>query len=435
MKTAAELRQEADVLLTQAEELLAKAEGEDRDFTADEDKQYADLMENRDGLLTRAKRMEETGRLRDESNESVRRAPTRQPITGGPDEPEKFSLGETIQAIALRNGNQDLSRVANFDKIERRAAGLNETIGSDGGFFVGTDMSTDLIKAVHDTGVLIDRCRRIPISAGSNSVKINGVNETSRVAGSRQGGITATWLNEGGTKSDSTPEYRQIEIKLNKLTGLCYLTDELLQDAAALEAVVKADFANEFGFMVDDAIFQGTGAGMPLGILNSPALVTVAKETGQANTTIVAENIEKMYSRMWAKSLPNSAWPINQDCWPQLFQLRHAVGTGGVPVFMPPNGLSGSPFGDLMGRPILPIEQAATLGTKGDIMFVDFTQYLLAEKGGIDTASSIHVRFVYDETTLRFVLRIGGLPSWNSALTPYKGTNTQSPFVALAARP
>ena len=65
---------------------------------------------------------------------------------------------------------------------------------------------------------------------------------------------------------------------------------------------------------------------------------------------------------------------------------------------------------------------------------MDFTQYAVAEKGGIQTDSSIHVNFVYDETVLRFVLRIGGLPLWNSALTPFKGTNTQSPYVVLATR-
>ena len=55
------------------------------------------------------------------------------------------------------------------------------------------------------------------------------------------------------------------------------------------------------------------------------------------------------------------------------------------------------------------------------------------EKGGIESASSIHVQFLTDETTFRFVYRFDGGPMWSSTLTPFKGSNTQSPFVVLAA--
>jgi HK97 family phage major capsid protein len=87
-----------------------------------------------------------------------------------------------------------------------------------------------------------------------------------------------------------------------------------------------------------------------------------------------------------------------------------------------------------MGRPIIPIEQAPTLGTVGDISFVDWTQYMMAEKGGMQSASSIHVKFTTDETAFRFVKRVAGQPSWSSKLTPFKGSNTQSPYVTLATR-
>jgi len=190
----------------------------------------------------------------------------------------------------------------------------------------------------------------------------------------------------------------------------------------------------EFGFKLDDAIINGTGAGQPLGVMNSPCLISVAKEAGQAAATIVAENVIKMHARLWGGSRNNAVWLINQDIEPQLHTMSLAVGTGGIPVYMPAGGLSQSPYGTLYGKPVIPVWQCQTLGTKGDIIFADLSQYLLAEKGGIDAASSIHVRFVYDETAFRFVMRVDGQPWWNSALTPYKGTQTQSPFVVLDTR-
>ena len=89
-----------------------------------------------------------------------------------------------------------------------------------------------------------------------------------------------------------------------------------------------------------------------------------------------------------------------------------------------------------MGRPVYPIEQCASLGTVGDIIFADFTNgYVVAEKGGLKTDMSIHLRFDYDESVFRFILRADGQPVRKTALIPYKGSSdTQNHFIALATR-
>ena len=58
----------------------------------------------------------------------------------------------------------------------------------------------------------------------------------------------------------------------------------------------------------------------------------------------------------------------------------------------------------------------------------------MIEKGGMESASSIHVKFTTDETAFRFVMRVDGQPTWNAALTPSNGSNTQSPFITLDTR-
>jgi len=208
-------------------------------------------------------------------------------------------------------------------------------------------------------------------------------------------------------------------------------------DAAALEAFIRQAFVSEFGFLIDDAIYNGTGAGQPLGFLNSGSLVSVSKEAGQRAATVVAENLVKMYSRRFASMTNNYVWLYNQNIEPQLFTMSLAVGTGGIPVYMPPGGLSDAPYGRILGLPAIAVEQAAALGTVGDIVLANLPNgYILAEKGGIQSAMSIHVRFIYDEQVFRFVLRVDGQPVRASALTPYKGgaTATQSHFIALETR-
>lgn len=352
----------------------------------------------------------------------------------------KYSFGEFLQDVAYATRTQMRSVPRRLEMHQKRnvqaaASGLNEGLPAEGGFLVGTDFIGGLIQRVYDNAAIAGRCQKVTISGASNSMKMNGVNETSRAAGSRYGGVLGYWIAEAGSPTASKPAFRQIELMLKKLGVLAYATDELIADAAALESIVSACVVGELDFMLQDSIINGNGAGKPLGILSSPCLVTVTKETGQEADTVVFQNISKMWARMWAPSRGNSVWLINQELEPQLDQLALPVGTGGVPAYMPPGGLADSPYGRLKGRPVIPIEQAAAIGDAGDIILADFSQYLLADKGGVQAASSMHVNFATDEMVYRFIYRVDGQPTWNSALTPFKGTSsTLSPFVTLGAR-
>ncbi|GAB6174500.1 hypothetical protein JCM15765_39780 [Paradesulfitobacterium aromaticivorans] len=409
--------------------LIQTAMDAERGLTAEEQARF-------DALQTEIDDLEKTlaAQKAVEDRQTGMNTPVNPPIYAQPkskDEKKFSTFGEQLRAVveAAKPGGSIDSRLS-----IRAASGLNESVGSDGGFLVEEDFTKELLKRTYDTGILASKCNKIPLSTAANSMKINGIDETSRKNGSRWGGIQAYWEGEADALAGSKPKFRQMELNLRKLTGLCYATDELLSDASALEAVIMQGFSEEFGFKVDDAIINGSGAGMPQGILNSKALVTVSKEAGQAAGTINVQNVVNMWSRCWGRSRQNAAWYINQDIEPQLFTMSLAVGTGGIPVYMPASGVSGSPYSTLFGRPVIPLEQCETLGTLGDIILADFSQYLLIDKGGINAASSIHVRFLYDENVFRFIYRVDGQPVWNAPLQPFKGSNTLSPFVALATR-
>lgn len=351
--------------------------------------------------------------------------------------PEPFaSLGEQLQAVA-RAGLQPHAPIhPGLLAINQFAAstGASELVGSDGGFLVQTNIQNDLLTGVLSAAVLAPLADTREVGAGFNGTKFNVIDETSRVDGSRYGGVRAYWVAEGGQKTATRPKLRQVELTLQKLAGMYVSTDELLQDAVALESFVRPAFESEFAFKVDDAMIRGTGAGMPLGVLNSAALVSVAKETGQAADTVLYENFVSMLSRFSPGSIRNARWFINQGVWAQLPMLAMVIGTGGVPVFQMPTGATDAPFGMLLGRPIEVIEQAAAIGDKGDVILADWQKYLLLRKGGIVQDSSIHVYFDTDETAFRWVLRINGRPILEAPVTPFKGSATTSPFVTLDAR-
>lgn len=344
------------------------------------------------------------------------------------------SLGDQLSAVARDALARKAGQSFNDSRLVRAPTGASEVDPTGGGYLLQPDFAEGIFMQAHDMGEILGRVNKIPISANSNSLKIRGIDETSRATGSRWGGVQSYWTDEGNSVTPSKPKFRVVEFSLNKLFSVMYMTDELLQDAPALGAIAGQAFSEEIMFMTEDAIFEGTGAGQPLGIKNLASLITVGAEKGQTAATITKGNIDAMWSRMWARSRKNAVWLMNQDAEPQLAALNGPVGTGGDLVYMPPGGLSAAPYATLKGRPILTTEYNDALGTPGDLMLVDLSQYTLVDKGGVRAETSMHVAFLTDEMVFRITYRCDGKSPWHAPMAPFKGTLTKSPFVALAQR-
>jgi len=183
---------------------------------------------------------------------------------------------------------------------------------------------------------------------------------------------------------------------------------------------------NELRFQTEAAIMNGNGVGKPLGILQSPALLQLARV--DANE-IDATDIANMWAHRYAGA-NDYVWFVSSTIFPQLVNLT----IGDSPMFFPAGGLGGLPYGTILGRPVIETEYNPSLGVLGDIVLASPSQYQLITKGGIQSASSIHVKFTTDETAFRFVYRVDGEPAWNNKVTSYYASSDYiSPFVALTA--
>jgi len=316
----------------------------------------------------------------------------------------------------------------------------SEGVGADGGFAVPTDFREGITSHVMGEDSILSRCDQYPL--GGNSI-IFPDDETT--PWQTTGGILTYWEGEAGTITQSKPNLKQKELRLRKVTCLVPVTEELLEDSSAMGAYVTRKAGEKLDFAVGEAIFRGTGAGQPLGFLNSSSLITEVIETNQTADTIVAMNIIKMWSRLYGPWRANAVWFYNQDCEPELMSMsvpgRSASGdpvTGyGNPVYMPANGLSGSPYATLMGRPAIPTQHCETVGDAGDICLVNLQQYVCAMKsGGIESATSVHLWFDQDVMAFKFRMRVDGQPWMSSTIAGRDtGTSTMSAFVIVAARP
>ena len=432
--------------LTQAaKNIQAKADAENRDLLADEQKEISEIFssfEQTELEIDRRNKLNEmNSRIsaplprkadNDNLNNSTSQSNKRIVTASAIEDRNKWgfrSVGEYLASVvsaSKRGGNIDPRLIANAPTTYG-----SEGIGVDGGFAVPPDFRSTIVEKVMGVDSLLSRTDQQ--TSQSNSITFPA-DETTPWQSS--GGILVSWESEGGLKAQSKPALVEKTVKLNKLVALVPMTDELLEDAGAMANYVNRKAPQKMNYAINNAIINGTGVGQPLGVLNSAGTISVAAESGQAADTVRFENVVNMWARLTPQARLNAVWLVNPDVESQLMQMQFP-GTGtAVPVYLPPGGLSASPYATLLGRPVIPNEANPALGDSGDIILGDLSSYLTVVKGGgVRQDVSIHLFFDYDVTAFRFVLRVGGQPWWNSAITAAQaGSNTRGFFVTLATR-
>lgn len=347
--------------------------------------------------------------------------------------PDAFGQTEVRGATSRLEQSQKryIQKMTALAEKESRAAatgGFTVGVPADGGMFLQGETVVDLMTNGFNNSEILPRTAKRTLTA-TQFVEIFGIDETSRKTGSRGGGIRVYTNKELGEFTASKTQFSKVRVEPKKLTGLFYASSEWMKNVTFLGQEVRGLFGDEFAFKCQDLLVRGSGAGEGLGILNSDALVTVAKETNQTAKTILVKNLSKMWAR---NNGQNPVWFINRDCGPELDMLSITAGTAALePRFVTYDAQG---ILRIKGAPVVTIEQCETLGTVGDIILADWSKVVTADQGNIEEAMSIHVEFIYDQNTFRFIYYFDCQPRNTSPITPYKGSATVSPIVALASR-
>lgn len=350
------------------------------------------------------------------------------------------SFGEYARAVqvAAMPGNQSRidSRLADSFNNGRSAAAPGtyggEGGGQDGGFAVPPVYSTDIftLSSSLSEGALLPLTDNINIDSNAMAFPKD---ETTPWG---TDGIRAYWQAEAAAGTQVKPKLGLAELRMKKLLSLVPVSDELLADAGALNSYLPAKMAASILWKTNEAILFGTGAGQPMGAFNSGALVTVAKEAGQATQTLLPMNLAKMIARLPQNSFANAIWVLNNDVLPSLFTLT----LGNYPIYLPGGaqsvgGIQMNPYGMLLGRPIVISQHAKSFSSQGDVLLIDPTYYrTITKAGGVQMATSLHLYFDADATAFRAIFRMDGQSKIQAAISPANGSTTMSPYVQLGVR-
>lgn len=429
-----ELRARLAALASEAETINTSA-----DLTDEQTARLNAIADEFAATKSKISALERTANLRAETGQSTGRvadpvAPRTEPrITGGApvieSDPRRGfeSVAEfgSVVARACRPGARMTDERLRIGSEAATTYG-SEGVGADGGYAVPPQFAADIWGLTFNVGSVLNLFNPTPTSSSAVSI---GTSEWTPWGST---GVLAYWVNEAGAITQSKPALKNALVNLHKLAVLVPATEELLEDAPRLNNLLTVQAANAIRYKADDALINGDGNGKPLGILNAGCLVSQAKVTSQTADTFNATNAAQMVGRMPAGSFPRSSWLVSPDTYQQIIVMT----LGDQPAFMPPNqAMSGTPYGTLLGRPIIVSDVCQTVGDLGDVYLVDPAGYAgFTKAGGIKSSTSMHLFFNYDEMAFKWTFRLGGQPYLSTTIAAAKGSSTLSHFVALADR-
>lgn len=426
--------------------IVTAAESADRDMSAEELTKFNDLKATNESLKVRIARAQEM-ELADAGVTAPQVATQAAATSVAVSATSRIAVSENVEndpnrgfrnfgeyarsvfgaALATKTGNAMDRRLIPLAAAPGSFAG--EGSGGDGGILVPPGFSANIFKLSLTEDALLPLTDDLPID-GNNMLLPK--DETTPWGSN---GIRAYWQGEAGAGTATKPVLSAMDLRLKKLLALVPVSDELLSDTTALTSYLPSKVADSIRWKSNEAILFGSGAGVPLGALSGGALVTVAKDSGQATLTLSATNLASMISRLPPGSFGRAVWIINNDVLPALFTLT----LGNYPIYLPTNAaggaIEGSPYGMLLGRPVMVSQHAKSFSSQGDILLVDLSYYQAITKAeGIQTATSMHLYFDADAMAFRTTFRMDGQPKLAAPITPANGSKTLSPFVQLGAR-
>ncbi|WP_251447082.1 phage major capsid protein [Vermiculatibacterium agrestimuris] len=418
------LREAKQKLLTKAEGLVAEGKFEEADAVTEEMETINNQIRTVEKLAAASNAAAEgvyDGALHTKKPEEK---------TDGEDKPFA-SLGEQLSAIyQFRKNHVEDKRL---QRVNNEALGVNEGTGADGGFLLQTDFAGTILESAVESSPLLNRLDRYTCSNAANAMRWLEAAETD-TSKSVFGGVQMYWASEGTSVAASKPQFREMKMDLEKMMGFAYATDEMLTDAPFMSGFFGRAFTLAADRLLTEGVISGDGVGKPLGILNSKALITVDKATGQVAGTFTGENVIKMQASALPRNRERLVWLMHPDLEEQLPYLAIKSGDAAKFLWNPEGGLGNFDTQRVLNKPVLFEDNCSALGSKGDVLLVDPYQYILMTKGTIKQDWSIHVEFLTDQNCFRVVFRCNGAPKMAAPLKIKNSNKLRGPFVTLAAR-
>ena len=323
-------------------------------LSAEDDATYGKMEKDLDALTNEIKRME-----RREAIEAELNRPVNQPIIATPEKPDPIRPEKGRASAAYHEDfvNHLRGRVPLHNV-------LSEGTDADGGFLVPEEVEREIVTALEEENVVRSLAkvittqheRKIPVATGHS---------------------TAQWTAENAAYTESNPTFGQKQIDAFKLTDLCRVSQELLQDAAFdIEGYLRAEFARAFGIAEEQAFCVGAGTNQPTGIFTAKG--GTVGVTSASSTAISADELISLVYALKAPYRRNAKFLMHDAT---ISAIRKLKDVNGAYLWQPslqagePDKLLGY---ELYPSPYVPIMAGGAL----TVAFGDFKNYWIGDRAG-----------------------------------------------------
>lgn len=323
-------------------------------LSAEDDSTYSKMERDLDSMTNEIKRMERRDAIEAELNKSVNT-----PITENP---------EKTAGLTVKSGRASDAYKEDFDRHLHGKAlvhnVLSEGTDADGGYLVPEEFERDIVTALEEENVVRSLAkvittqheRKIPVATGHS---------------------TAQWTAENAAYTESNPTFGQKQIDAFKLTDLCRVSVELLQDSAFdVEDYLMKEFARAFGIAEEQAFCVGTGTNQPTGIFTANG--GTVGVTAAANNAITADELISLVYALKSPYRRNAKFLMNDAAISAIRKLKDQNGA----YLWQPSAQAGQPdrlLGyEIFTSPYVPTMAAGAL----TVAFGDFKNYWIGDRAG-----------------------------------------------------
>jgi len=410
-------------------DLLNKAKEEGRDLTEDEIKQFDDLdkeIENLDSDIEK-----EQAKVNREQKVAARERELNQPVNQ-PFRPSNIQTGKFPKDGEKDNGGfhnfgEFVNAVRFGDKsgrLEKLNAASDQSMGDDaqGGFAVPDQFREELLRMNDEAAIVRPRANVIP--AGTPPDAKLTMPAFDQGAKGALGGVSVSWIAEGAEKPQTDAQLREVTLQPQEVAGHIVVTDKLLRNWTAASSFLSNLLRSAMANAEDLAFLKGDGTGKPSGVINAAGGMTVNRA---AAGKVGYPEIVNMLAKLPPDSVGGAVFVANQSLLPQLMTIEDPNGNY---IFIQGDATKGVPS-TLAGIPIKFTGKTVAAGTKGDLMLVDFSYYLIKDGSGPFVSASEHVHFTANKTVIKAFWNVDGKPWVNEPLTLQDGSTQVSPYVIL----
>ena len=294
--------------------------------------------------------------------------------------------------------------------------GLNEADDTAGGYLVPEEFQATMVQYDTEPAVVWPRATVWPMNTDKLGMpKLRQRADEDEDDFDHFAGVSFSWTDEGGEKSETEPDFEFLELIAHELSGYTEITDTLLQDSAInIMNFITGLFRRAYVWITDRIFIRGTGTRQPYGIVSDAQVLTVNRTTANAFTYADALAMDSKLPSVFESG---AVWMMNKKVFNS---LRGQVDTNGAPIlkeyYSGPSSVEKGANSYLLGYPIVRADgKTYPLGTKGDVILGDWRWYYIGDRKKFSMDASTHYKFRNNKTALRVVGRLDGQAAFPEA--------------------